>query len=804
MMESSPMDHSGSECVTGQSRTTNVVDQAGMCVVNFDGISRRIKSMTSDEMKSVYEVSERFLSCLIRLSHCADANLVKETGRDMIMILLRDIFDPSTLKERYPSYVSLEDMKKAHQQYLNTGSGSATDVLLSSVTGCLDPVTILTELLDDGIGENKDAMTRGIDSILSVLKGYNPIKLDDIIVFQKCQGDGGCTACRSLQEELMNPNRSNAGQTLVYLLRCLNHRRFLFGGDLQSARASEALRGVENNTNVMVVDMRSLLLNYVDCLGGATTGDEFLSKTHMSDSMSEVCAYSDDNPQWEKMVRERVRAMPLQERGVLAQVYSFLICSRHRQQTGDFLKQFLYTIFARFIYSATDILFCEHENASKNVDGGKFLKYFDAWSNMSAISSSFQTMKGYLLWRTEGASVATILNLFSANWNREYRNEENLRRSGNVMARCISGMAEPTRLGQNRYRKINKEKVSGLDSFRSVRSAECYMPYGILEPHRGNFRFSISRLSPQAANHSNGRNIPFNCLHILPSIDGANVLGRFGHSDQAAFEDTLSPGGIRRGSGKALGLITSLINRCALGSVPPTEIKSKLYRQRVNEFMSDVIFRKMLVHEETANASATLPDTRELHSRQSPAAASHCFDARIYTLFLLWQRPCIPYPNMSALTTSQLELMLSKDPKWATFITNLFFNIERVSFQLTDSIIRRLREGRGENDSSPGRNVTDLFTCVQFNDAAKSQELIDKSIDYVSKEWSSVSRNDSSQENVSGTLAHYSSKLFELLYEIIIVKDMDPQILIKYSDFLHNYIRFMDELLMKLLRGASA
>nr|BDT62645.1 MAG: wsv332-like protein [Metapenaeus ensis nimavirus] len=801
-MEFMSMDGEAPMDVSGEAGFPNVIDQAGMCVVNFTSICRRVSSMSENEMECVSEISERFLSCLIRLAHCNDANLIRETAQNMAQILLNDIHDSSSLKDKFPSFTSLADMEQERQRQQDRegrGAGSISkDVLVTSLMGCLDPVTILSGLLGNDTGGG-NAMTKGIDSILSMLKGYNPIKLDDLIVLERCQRGKGCVACLALQGELRNQDRADPCSGLLYLLRCLYHRRLLFGGDSQSAQASPALRSNENNPNVIVVPLRSMLLNYVDSLGGPHSTEK-LTRLHETSKMNEIDTYSDRNKNWKHLVCERVRNIKsLKARGTLAQIYVFLVCSRYRPQTGDFIKQFLYTVFSRFLYSATEILFCDQENTSKEVDDGKFLKYFDALTNISVMGSSFQTMKAYLAWREGAASAAPILDIFSPSWRRDHGEAASLEKFGVDMSKYINDLAKPTRLGASSYKKDNRKQQQS--NHRTRRAAECYMPFGLLDENGSFPRLSTSKLSFHAKKYSNGNNIPHNCFHILSNVEGASALGQTGRNDQAAFEETLSPDGVRRGSGKALGLITSIIDKSALNCEPPKNLED--HQQRVGDFMRDVVFKKQLVHEDSANAYSLLPDSRTIFNKQAIETSPRCFDARVYTLFLLWQRPCIPYPNVSALTASQLELMLSKEPKWAKFITNLFFNIERTSFQLADAIVKSPGEGRGFAETLFGRNNTGPFNSGQVDATTKIQDFIEKAIGIVSKEWTSGSFDapPPSRKSVSSAKAQYSSKLFELLHDVIIVHDMNPTNLIANSDFLRNYIRFMDEMLMNLQQG---
>nr|BDT63418.1 MAG: wsv332-like protein [Sesarmops intermedium nimavirus]GBG35567.1 wsv332-like protein [Sesarmops intermedium nimavirus] len=742
-----------------------VIDETGMCVVNIKSITQRISSMTTEEFNYVSDISSQFLTHFIRLAHCPDANEVKDAAFSMFKLLLNSIFDNDSMKNKFVSYKSTQDLATESSSSKNVGEA------IMSVIGPLDPIAILTNILNDGSSEGGGGNDTLSKSIFSVLEGYNPLKLDDLIMLEKCGEEGqGCSACSQLQRTLItSPN-----EALLYLLRCLNHRRFNFGGNIESARASSTFIKNENNPCVIIVPLRNLLLNCVDATGT-------LSKISASNGEGTDVLYSDSNEMWVSSLYESVKRLQVHERAYLSQIYAFLIFSRHRQQTGDCIKQFLYTIFARFLYSATEILFCANENASEEVDKGKFLAYIKGWINTSAMSCTLNTMKAYQSWRNEGSSVAPVLNLFSGKWKKHYINSETLAKVGLDIADFICSMANPIK------GRSDDITTSGLDSVRSVRQADKYIPYGFVKQHRGSLRILPTGISAHAKQYSNGNNIPCNCFHVLSRIKGGEILGPTTQAvDQATFIKAITPGVVENGTGKIMGLITAYIDKTILGSVLPANDKE--CKERENKFMEDIIFSKMMIHEESMNHCKTVPPKRMLTNPITTMQRSiaKCFDTRIYALLLLWQRPCVEYSNVSALTASQLELMLSKDPKWAEFITRIFFIMERVNFQLVDAIFK--------ND---GLGV--LFSPTN-TDAI--QKLMDSSINIVFKDWAAATSSSSSTENTTNTVgakAQYSSELYDILHKIVIEKDMDPACVIQYSHFLCGYVKYLDELLLKML-----
>ena len=782
-----------------------IVDEAAMCVVNIESVSRRVESMGQEEMSYVSDISTQFLTHLIRLAHCPDANKVKEAALSMLRLLLNNIFDNNSLKNKFVTYKSLKDIATTNNLGGDANANNLGETIVSSMLGSLNPVAILSGVLDDGT-EAGDTLSKSVNGILSVLKGYNPLKIDDIIMLEICDGGKGCTACTSLKKTLANENPVRNHQycpseALLYFFRCMNHRRLIFGGDTQSARASRTFIQHENDPRVVIVPIRNMLLNCIDFL--ANDGIDRSLASICADFANEGDSYSDGNELWVRSLYEKVQRLGLQERAFIAQIYAFMMFSRHRQQSGDCIKQFLYTIFVRFLYSATEILFCANENASCEVDNGNLISYIEALTNTVVMGSTLNTMKAYLAWRNDGASAAPVMNLFSGCWKKNYGTHESLINLGVDMASYICELAKPSKLGARGGKKTPAE-TSGLDSIRSIRQAEKYIPFGFVEQYRGTLKMLPAGVSLYARNHSTGDNIPCNCFHILPCIKGGQALGPMGVGNQSSFEKVITPGDVDNGTGKVLGLITGYIDKTVLGTTAPANAADS--EKRLNNFVKDIIFKKTVIHEDSVNQSRNMPHGSFWANPVMPAASlqttARCFDTRMHTLFLVWQRPNVECPNVSALTASQLELMLSRDPKWAEFITRIYFNIERVSFQLADAIVKNMNEG-DDGDNAGGGSIFKLVLPSHLKDANHAQKLIDISLGKVFGDWVAAKMTEGNGAEVTGVKAQYTFKLYQMLYDIVIKNDFNPSVLIAYSKFLCNYVKAMDELLMKILRSST-
>ncbi|KAK7073849.1 hypothetical protein SK128_001446 [Halocaridina rubra] len=739
-----------------------IKDETSCCVVNIKSINSRLQSMDTQEREYVHGVSAQFLTHLVRIAHCREANKIKDAAYSMIGLFLNNIFDNFSRTCQLRSFIPASANKG------KSSPENAAKTLVTQMMGSLDPATIISTILgasslEDGSDDMSDGnhLNIAVNGMLSVLENFNPMKIDDIVMLEMCNNGTGCNTCQGLRQSI---SEEQLQQAMLYFFKCQNHNRFNFGGDAHSGQASRAFMNYAKDPSAIVVPLRSLLLGSLD--------DKL---TVFGDNIE----YSDNDEEW-------IRTL------------------RHRPQSGDSIKQFLYTIFARFIYSATEILFCRDENSTVEFDNRNFLNYVEAITNASVLGSTLNTVKAYRSWAVNGASVAPVLDILSSGWKQNYKTLEDLDNLGVSLVNKINEMAVTSRFIKMNNNNNHKEDFSssGLDSIRSVRQVEKYIPFGLIET-LGKTSAQISKLgvSPQAKRNSNGRNFNCNSLHILPSIKGCEALGpKAGLAHQSAFEKVINPGDTERGTGKILDLITGFIDKTGLRN--PFPETSQQVKERNREFIKEVIFSRTLINEDLASRGCDLPASSLWSNTSLHGCDTRCFDTRIHSLLLVWQKPNIEKPNLSALTTVQLELLLSKNNKWDKFISRNFFNIERISFQTANAIIKNMhndgatREGSLGDESRVG--VLDMILPPHLQNAQNAQRLIDTSINQVQRDWAfALATPYPSFDNI-GAKAQFTDELFDKLFEIIVDHDMKPSHLIACSEFLGNYINDMDELLMKM------
>ena len=770
----------------------NIKDQVAMCVVNLCSVRRRLSTMEADEKEYVSEISGQFLTHLVRLAHCRDADKLKDAAYSILNLFLNNIFNSESRA------TGLRSFRTDDAAIPQDASKSLSDSMIHTVLGSLDPAVIISNILGTGSESSDDPILTTIDGMLSVLHGFNPVKIDDFVMLCFCNEDRGCDACLGLKEAIQ---RKNHQRSLALFFRCIDHSRFDFGGDEEAAKVSPAFMSYANDPRSIIVPLREILLGCIDGADPQRTLSSFGNNT----------SYGDDDNRWTEALYRAVSATSLEDRALFTHFYAYMILSRHRRQSGDCIKQFMYTIFARFIYSATEVLFCDTENATAEIDGGKFIRYVKAMTNVSVMGSTLNTLKAFLSWRNQKNSVAPVLDIITSEWRKFYGFPAALKAVGKDMGDYVCSMAGPSRM----VKQLNQSSSTlGLDSPRSVRQTEKYLPYGLLERCGTGIKLSKFGLSPAAVTKSNGRNFNCNSFHIIPEIKGCASLGTSQSSGhQSVFEKVINPGDSEKGTGRILGHITCLIDKKGLSNRAPDSNDYADFERRVNEFTRDIVFSSNLSDRELVNNGSYLPDK----DRFTANSATACFDTKVHTLLLMWQRPNIAKPNLSSLTVSQLELMISKDPaKWAKFITRCFFNIERVSFQFADTIMKNM--GNPENrervgHAKGGMGVFDLFVPSHLKNADRAERLVQESIRSIYIDWTNATQDHQQpqrqhnnpyqyhqhQQQQPGVKAEFTKRLFDVLHRLIIDEDSCPSKLVAESDSLSRCIDNLDEFLMKLL-----
>nr|BDT63529.1 MAG: wsv332-like protein [Pasiphaea japonica whispovirus] len=762
-----------------------IKDETSSCVVNVHSIKQRLHANDEQEMEYVQHISAKFLTHLIRIAHCRDANNIKAAAYSLIRLSLNDIFSSNARALHLRSFnLAPASSLSATASNSNCNVESATKTFMTQMLGCLDPAVIISTILgsssSDGNVEGDNLLT-AVDGMMSVLNNYNPLKLDDIVMLEICNVGNGCDACHGLVKALNDEILTDA---MLFFLRCINHNRFNFGGDSQSACASEQCLNLANAQNTVVVPLRKIMLG---CLN--------VQLLNFGDNID----YSDTDEQWLTMLYESVNKTSLFDRAIVAHLYAYMMFSRHRVQSGDCIKQFLYTIFVRFIYSATEILFCKDENSSAEFDNHNFLDYVEAMTNVSALSSSLNVVSAFRSCIVKGASVAPLLDIISSDWKKNYKTSCDIHAVGLSLSNCITDMMKTSRF----IKKNSNKNTSGLDSVRSVRQVEKYIPFGIIQSNNGCNLAKISNLgiSLPARNYSNGHNFNCNSFHILPNIKGCESLGpAAGAAHQSAFEQVINTENSERGTGKILGLITGLIDKVGLKTELPTD--EEQIKQKNKEFMKNVIFSRHLIDQDIVSGGCFIPHSSSLKNPQISSDEGKYFDTRVHTLLLVWQKPNIWMPNLSSLTTCQLELLLSRDRKWDYLISRNIFNIERISFQTASAIIQNINSEKTEglnsnNNTNRYGGILDIILPSHLRNPQNAQKLVDSSINKVQRDWSFASNKRLLNQDM-GVKAQFTDELYEILFDMVVNNDLKPSVLIASSKFLCNYINCMDELLMKL------
>ena len=852
MMSQQPSDHHNGNandrgCVNnGGESNLLIIDESGMCVVDMGSIKKRISTMNSDEKVHVEMVSERFLPSLIQMVHCK--NLWGENEMIAQKLALCVLEDIHMNRENY--FRSFRDRKTEEirqQQHEKQQQQDSENALYNSLLGVIDPIQLLNVFMPTNEknpdGSDVSAASVAIKRTLEVLKGFNPIQLDDFVVLKMCRGDAICNSdghcssvCRQLQTEtnkmVKENDYSKALNLLMMFFRCMDHKRVHFGGDGSLFDVFVASRQAHmtlplNMEDCIVFPLRRVLLACIDFI--AADKNYSVSRVLCRDWSGD--ANTPTVVEINNTLTESTKKMSLEERAFLSMVYSFLIFSKFVAASADTLNRFLYVLIARFVYTAAEILWCERENSSELSDGGKFLRYVSAFVPAVCMANPFVVEQAVAAWKdNESDTLGPIVRLLDDGWSSGHTPEKNtsLKILSEELKRMLEVFSRHSHLVW--HPKSNKKtRFTGLDNIRSVRYNEYYVPYGIIEScNRGSVQIS-SRNLPLSCRHSSGSNIRCNGFTLLSHFPGCEQLGPNGNSPHAEFPGALIPLGDTKtqDSGRFLGFITNYIDK---------EFIQDRGINNTGNYIGHRVLEKTAVCLETISKCYTLPNRDQLgvfsRGRGTGVVTTaggenkHCVAAQLRSLivYLPWQRPNIPRPNLSALAASQLELMMSRSTQYFPTITKNYFHLERVCFQVTSAAFKSISEEMGapnalKKEATVATAEDPYHTLAPFgvNNAQEAQAIMEKAFEKVRREFALKNPDHFSSERGEATTTttttttttptsncgsftpFFCQKLYDSLRDVIIKNDWSPRKFIIQAPFLCKYAVVLDDIFMRMI-----
>lgn len=782
-----------------------------MCIIDIGQVKQRLQSMDYEEKDTVGKISGRYLANLVRMAHCPDlanlsgsvADLTDLTVNFILNTSKRDVFktfnhDDFASRRRQGVLETLQNIP-SNRENVDKLMGS----MIESVAATAFSSSTILSLISLHFGGGVENVNSCVRKLLSMLRNYNPLYIEEVMWLNKCSNRPKCR-CHILKK-MIDKGGAQPVEMLMAFFLCMNHKRRLYGGGLDAIyeQAIPNVKKLYNDPNVIRFPFREVMMAAIFGPGFNISGDQHY---RTSPETSEL---------WMTILPNRIAEMSLEDRAFICMVYSFMFLSRYSNYTADSINSILYLIITKFILKSTETLFCIQENSSRLSDSGRFLKYMAGLIPAVVMSNPLIVEKSYVEWRMGNVPVTSILSLVHNRWRHGLVNGfDDINKASMCFSSKITKMAE-----NSQYVKRLNGGSNGLGDLRSKRNIEHYLPYGSIEV-RGPITAPTS-IVPNSSNmlglskkFSNGRNLPCNVFSVLPELPPLVPLGQHGKGDQSKFEDSAFQGlagGLNQVSfGRFLGFMTALIDRLFVNRLQQHSQESgEAERKMITGAINECIFNKANNVSEFVLKNVTeLPESKSIDIPFAREAMG-VVGLRNGVALMPWQRPAVESPNINALSISQLELTMSKDPKWAEVMSELFFFIERIDYQVTHQMMKAVYS-RGEQDENViTRALTDKASMLMvFDEAIKSVKtmwiqggcLDDDSDVTRAKTGSKRSFNENRDRHrqakpavLQGKHAFNSIKLYKCLRSICIDNDWNPAAIIGYSDFLVNYTSNLDD-----------
>lgn len=763
-----------------------IFDETGMCVVDEAQIKRRIQAMGAEEEYVVGEASVRLVYYFVRLAHSHD---MMQVGDEVVGLtkLLKDIIMDynTTYLKTFKGDLLVRNASSSSAAQTTPNNEKTLRTLIETVaSSTFDPANILAMLCQHfGVGNIDECIAK----IPAAFNNFNPVYLEDAVWLQCCK-DGACN-CKTLPEDI---NVTDPRSALVAFLSCMNHKRAYNGvAGFERAHTSLAAALAESSPTVRWVRF-PLRETLVACVGGGSV--------------------------------EAIRAMSLEDRAFVAMVYTFLFFSRYVSVSGDMLNRVLYVIAVKFILKSVEMLFYEYENATRDTDKGLFLKYIVGYLPSVIMAAPFAIEKAYAEWRNE-LFAGPILELVHNIWKNSYSDNDVWMASKTLVGK-VNQMSQ-----KSKFSRDQKQEYT-LGSIRSVRNMENYIPFGLYRVTRAQNGVVTSIESENGSmngltkRHSNGMNLPCNAFSVLPELDPLVQLGPKGRGDQTRFELSIFGNKVKDTSyGRVDGFIMCMIDKLLADNFrnifSDDETVDGQVARAISRAVSEIMFeRNRVVSTDVINNIYMLPDIQNVD--RLPFAGGRgggeipSMDLGPCTVFMSWKRPVLPSPNIDALGIAQLELTMSRDPKWAPVLTQLFFFIGRIASQIIHSTISNLYGPNPESLETDKDMITKAMTEAVKN--VKSEWVREGGEDELQQQLSlkigskrsfnqssmGKDQTSSSTTKFGGPKASVSLKLHNCLRDICIVHDWSPFAIISYAEFLARYCGMLDEFVMSVSTNPSS
>nr|BDT62170.1 MAG: wsv332-like protein [Litopenaeus vannamei majanivirus Nimav-1_LVa] len=762
--------------------------EGGMCIVNTESISQRIKQTTSDEEREFINTeSVKFLSTIVSLCHGREALKLLPSfdalGKTLIQIFKHSEF--MTVSSGGGGGGGGDEDNDAATASTTRGSNGGSD-------NCLVREMSLDVIKSMFSSSSAETINNLIRSVIKVLAGYNPFKLKENMYIVMC--DAGkkkkCICTKGHIENIVALHvRTNPVLVLSQVLQLFCHKTI----DVEKHSKDETL---------IQIPLKLILLNMIDVYS-PNTGSQ---PRQYIDSFDAHGIHS-HNTGWTDLIQNRIAGMPLEYRFFTMLIYCALLylpCCR-ADQTFKLANLYIETILLKMCYNAAETLSCASLNNTSEKDNGNFISYMNSYAVSNVLSSTIRIEKA-------------ISNIHNKQYLRDVfriltNNNHIISEMDNVAIK-EKLLKEMERIFTNStFLKSQYPRVSTSD-VRSVRNIELFKILGEINTKNSNIQvvFNNSIIN----HHSNGNNIRVNNFHILSMLPRAEKLSSeknsqcyienyFDQEDKEKFS-------LGNFAGWWMGIIDGAIGengKTIKARQLDKNSSSNIMRLVLSNTIKEVYKNRYLSFKLLSYSH--LPDNKVIANNGQGLIVSssrvEAQESQRLCVFSSLQTPDIIGANCSILAPMQIEIALTRPKSWIQFVTKIMYFIERFNVDCYREFLKMMSEPLDEKDENRSRLIEKL--PQMFGQGTMSDEnvkhistLLHKAFDVVKCQY--VEGSYASSQFPDYKMGEKRLSLFEEVYnilrDIILTHNQNPRAYLTHSRLLLSIYSEIDDFLIDALK----
>nr|BDT62567.1 MAG: wsv332-like protein [Metapenaeus ensis majanivirus] len=766
--------------------------EGGLCLINVESIDQRHKRIknNSKENEIINKESNNFLSSLITLCHGEESLKMLPCFEQLGKTLIDGVVKNS-------SQMTYEENSAS-----NSNSNSNDNNIINQQDMNENDLNIIQDISIDVIksaffssGDIKDKM---IKPIIKLLAGYNPFRLKENLYFISCDNDScPCNSVFKSTSSLSSPSSSSLGMdynnpmaVLSMALRLFCHKNIDDQVQIQELE--------KKNNNIAIVPLKHILLSLIDY------SSNFHTQIKIVDFAStEIESFHQS--QWQSLLKNKIGNISFEYRGFILLTYCALLffpfC--RNAQTFKLINLYIETILFKICYNAAEVLFCASTNSTREKDNGKFINYVNSYTVSNILSSPIRIEKAI---------------------DQVYNNQD-LKQITNILT-CITGINDEMNNATCRDKILTEMirlyspsgflKSNHKSEMRNVRNVELFKILGEIQMiDKTSFQVVIGK--DLVNRYSKGNNIRANHFHILSMLPRANNLSSDSQA-QSYIDNYLEQDdkqtqcvNLRNFAGWWMGIIDGIINEkgneLMMGNknISMRTILSDTIRQ---VFKNRYISPFLLSHSFLPPQKTLTNNGRDMFDDKKNKVEVQ--ESQKLCVFSSWQIPNIIGANCSILAPIQIEMALTHPQVWNNFISKIMFFIERFNMDCYRGVFDKIFEPEHNKSSKFLENIPQLINgnFTAHNDYTKQMSIIFKQVFDTTKQQyieganteSLVTTNKISKYTNSEKRLYSFDKIYDILRDIIINNNQNPQVYLQYSHQLLTLFSEIDDFLINALK----